>query len=188
MGDAVHAWNSAGDRINEMTLANTAPSSRVRKLREIYTARKIVALRPVHFAGFALDPIHLDVVVFGNEEVMSGLRRTIRMMAVKSPWGIEGAQLALNEFMRFKAKQGAWGMEHVVKNFDHMPAYSCWQMYGASLPHLQWFATRILAMVIGAGAPERFFSKLKWLKSPLRNRPAHPRTPRPRSFSVCTTT
>ena len=111
-----------------------------------------------------------------EEEVMSGLRRTIRMIAVQSPWGVGGAQLALNEFMRFKAKQGAWGMEHVIAHFDNMPAYSCWQMYGSQLPHLQWFATRILAMVIGAGAPERFFSKLKWLKSPLRNCLSHAKT------------
>ena len=49
-------------------------------------------------------------------------------------------------------------------------------MYGAGLVHLQWFAMRILAMVTGAGAPERFFSKLKWMKDSGRNRLSHTKT------------
>ena len=57
-----------------------------------------------------------------------------------------------------------------------MPAYSFWQMYEAGLVHLQWFAVRILAVVTSAGAPERFFSKLKWMKDSRRNRLSHMKT------------
>ena len=58
----------------------------------------------------------------------------------------------------------------MAEKVDSMPAYSFWLLYGSGLMHLQWFAVRILAMVTGAGAPERFFSKLKWMKCTRRNR------------------
>jgi len=72
--------------------------------------------------------------------------------------------------MRFKARQGPFGRPAFAALIDKMPSYCLWQQFGSHLPHLQWFAVRILSMVASASAPERFFSKLKWVKSLRRNR------------------
>ena len=59
---------------------------------------------------------------------------------------------------------------------DKMPSYQWFQQFGAGVPHLQYFAVRILAMQSGGAAPERFYSKLGWIKSKTRNRLGHKKT------------
>ena len=58
----------------------------------------MVCLGPLHFAGYALDPAHIDVLAFNNAEVMDGLRQTLGVMGIKSPWGVAGADLAMNKY------------------------------------------------------------------------------------------
>ena len=156
--------------MDEYVAASIAPPGRVRKIATLVTDRKVACLGHLHFAGYALDPAHIEVPVFQDHEIMEGLRRTLRTMAIKCPWGEAGADTALGEFTRYKARQGHFEAACMDSKVDAMPAYSYWMLYGSGLMHLQWFAIRILAMVTDAGGPERFFSKLKWMKCTRRNR------------------
>ena len=176
MGDTVACWKAALERVEEYDAANAAPPSRIRKIRQVLIDRKVACLAPMHFAGYALDPLRIDVSVYNDHEIMEGLRATLRAMSSRSPWGDEGSTLALNDFMKYKARQGNFGTRDFDTKAIQMPAYSFWLMYGSGLQYLQWFAVRILAMVSGAAAPERFFSKLKWLKTLRRGGLSHKTT------------
>ena len=61
------------DRVHEFITGSVAPPARVRKIQKLLTDRKVAALGPLHFAGYALDPVRIDESVFSNNEVMRGL-------------------------------------------------------------------------------------------------------------------
>ena len=77
---------------------------------------------PLHFAGYALDPLLIDVSVYNDHEIMEGLRQTLRTMPSRSPWKEEGRTLALADFMKFKARQGNFGTRDFATNANQMPA------------------------------------------------------------------
>ena len=83
MGDTVACWLEATARVDEFVASSVAPPARVRKTASLLTDRKVACLGPLHFAGYALDPAHIDVQVFHDHEIMEGLRTTLRTMAIK---------------------------------------------------------------------------------------------------------
>lgn len=78
--------------------------------------------------------------------------------------------------MIYRAKQGVFARPETLGMIGKMPSYQFFLQFAACLPHLQWFAVRILAMVSGGASPERFYSKLSWIKDKRRNRLAHTTT------------
>ena len=85
-------------------------------------------------------------------------------------------QAAIREFSIFKAKQGVFSEARCLSQVSAMPHYQWWQQFGGAVPHLQWFATRITAMIGNTHSAEGGFSKLKYLKHSRRNRLTQQRT------------
>ena len=176
MGMVLDAWNQAGDRINELPMATTAPNSRIRQIQALYADRRKAALNALHYAAYALEPSFLSKDIFSDESVMEGLNSIIHTMSSAHPLKDEAATRAIREFHIYRAKQGLFARDTVSSMIDKMPSFQWFQQYGASVPHLQWFAVRILAMQSGGAAPERFYSKLGWIKNKRRNRLGHEKT------------
>lgn len=80
------------------------------------------------------------------------------------------AENAVREFNKFRAKVGVFAHKTTIDMIGTMPSYQWWQQYGGCVPHLQWFAVRVLAMVSSSSGCERVFSKLGWIKNKRRNR------------------
>jgi len=176
MGIVLHAWMQIIQRINEYPLATTAPTARNRELKNIYMKRKEAALSVMHYAAFAVEPLYVDINMWDNAKVMDGFNTVVLRMSVCHPLGEEAAQRATKEFQIFRAKQGCFARPVAWRMVNEMPSYQWFQQFGASVPHLQWFAVRILSMVSGGAAPERFYSKLGWIKNAKRNRLGHAKT------------
>ena len=104
MGDTVACWHEAQERVEEFNLASVAPPSRIRRIKQLVIDRKVVCLGPLHFAGYAVDPAHIDVFVFNNAEVMDGLRQTLGVMSIKPPWGVAGTDLAMNDYRFYNTR------------------------------------------------------------------------------------
>ena len=130
----------------------------------------------MHYATFAVEPEFLHINMWGNKKVMDGFNTVVLRMSTCHPLEEEAAKRATNEFQIFRAKQGVFARPHVQKMIGEMPSYQWFQQFGAAVPHLQWFAVRIFAMVSGGAAPERFYSKLAWFKNKRRNRLGHHKT------------
>ena len=176
MGIVLHAWQMILHRINEYPMATTAPTARNRELKNIYMKRKEAALSVMHHAAFAVEPLFVDINMWDNAKVMDGFNTVVLRMSLCHPLGEEAAQRATTEFQIFRAKQGCFASPVAWRMANDMPSYQWFQQFGASVPHLQWFAVRILAMVSGGAAPERFYSKLGWIKNTKRNRLGHAKT------------
>ena len=81
------------------------------------------------------------------------------------------AENAIHKFNRFRAKVGVFAHKTTIDMIGTIPSYQWWRQYGGCVPHLQWFAVRVLAMVSSSSGCERVFSKLGWIKNKRRNRP-----------------
>ena len=176
MGICLEKWRQAGARIEEMPRVAGTPPARAQNLADIHKDRMERALGDLHYAGFALEPTLLDINIFAEEKVMDGFRATLFAMATAHPLGEEAAERAMKELFIYRAKKGVFARPKTITMISQLPSYQFFQQFGAAIPHLQWFAVRILAMSSGAGSPERFYSKLGWIKNHRRNRLGKQRT------------
>ena len=189
MGIVLDAWLEAEARIDELPLATTAPLARTRKLKQIFLARKKAALSDLHYAAFALEPSYLGVNVFPMEDVMQGFNTVILRMSSAHPLKEEAATRAMKEFQIFRAKQGMFGRQSVDRMIDKMPSYQWFQQFGAGVPHLQYFAVRILAMQSVCSLVVQLLSGSTQSSGGSTARHAIAlATRRPRSCSSCTST
>lgn len=74
------------------------------------------------------------------------------------------------EFNAFRQGVGLFGRKSVQDSIGKVPAYSWWDMYGASTPLLQQLAVKVLAQPSSACACERSWSTMDFIHSKKRNR------------------
>lgn len=77
---------------------------------------------------------------------------------------------AMEEFGRFRRKEGLFAREVVWSCVETVPSYGWWEMYGATTPILQALAMKVLAQVSSACACERNWSSYDFIHNKKRNK------------------
>lgn len=73
-----------------------------------------------------LDPEFLDADVMSNSEVMASFDEVLQRLA-PTP---EVAQIASQQFLCFRQKEGVFGRDITIANAESIPAYAWWARYG----------------------------------------------------------
>ncbi|KAF8392528.1 hypothetical protein HHK36_022871 [Tetracentron sinense] len=88
------------------------------------------------------------------EEVMSGLYDVIERLIPE----VEIQEKISRELILYKNAEGLFGRTLVIRQRDILPVAEWWDNYGASTPHLQQLACRILSLTCSASGCERNWS------------------------------
>ena len=94
----------------------------------------------IYAAGYALNPVNMDVNVGGDEEIMTGLQAMLKKLLKPEEYFT-----SLSEFADFKARLGATSTEDARKAGACIEPYKWWLTFGATKPCLQKAAVNILS-------------------------------------------
>eukprot|EP00965_Chrysotila_dentata_P185379 6119932-Pleurochrysis_carterae.AAC.1 len=94
-------------------------------------------------------------------------------LTMDSPEVQRRVEVTMEEFAKFKLREGIFTRQFVINNAKTMPPAVWWTMYGAHLPAIRAVAQRVLAQPVSASAAERNWSIYGQIKSKVRNRLKH---------------
>ncbi len=120
---------------------------------------------PLHSAAFSLDPEFL-----GKENLLTvQVRNETTQVFTKLLGGAQPGDL-IQDYMKFKNRQGGWSESIVIQSASTCPAHTFWDMFGHNSPSLKPLAMKILSQVVSSSACERSWSTYDFIHNDRRNR------------------
>ncbi|KAF8391687.1 hypothetical protein HHK36_023996 [Tetracentron sinense] len=153
MGYIYEAMDKAKEAIKE-ALGGQRNERRYKLIWNIIDRRWNAQLhQPLHAAGYYLNPefFYKNRQLVSCEEVMSGLYDVIERLIPE----VEIQEKISREQILYKNAEGLFGRTLAIRQRDILPAAEWWDNYGASTPHLQQLACRILSLTCSASGCER---------------------------------
>lgn len=142
------------------------PSNKRAPLQRAFKDRWEMLHSDLHSVAYMLDPEYSDHDSKSVEEVMTGWLNVLDKMYDDE----EDKQSVISDYSKYQNKEGIFARDVVWASAHRMPAWKWWAEFGATVPHLQKLAIKVLAQPTAAVACERSWSTYKFIHSTVRNR------------------